>query len=484
MSNAARKLSWTWLPSELMARWPRQRGLAALCSGVGNGEANRWARWSVLAAPEAVEKIGPEEADPLARMFERVRSTARPGDGSKSVPFVGVWVVALSYELGRVVEPRSARKGDGGVRGVRGVRGVGGVRCAPEWPWSIVMWRCPAAVVYDHAERVWWSVGAHGRDEPRLEAEGFGADAPGFAIGEPEAETARSRYVRAVGRAVEYIRAGDVFEVNLAHRLRAACSGSARAMFLEMLEGGSPWYGAYLELVEDARARFVLSASPELFLEFDAATRRITTRPIKGTRAGDADPAALRASAKDQAELNMIVDLMRNDLGRVSAYGSVRVSEERAIERHGMPRGGFDGSGVLGVLHGVATVEGTLRPGADLSDLLHAAFPAGSITGAPKVRAMQLIEEMEASARGLYTGAIGYISDCGNMTLNVAIRTAVISGVRDAKAEGIDRIAAGTLGYGVGAGIVADSDPESEFAETMDKAGVLMRLAEGSRNHA
>jgi len=275
----------------------------------------------------------------------------------------------------------------------------------------------------------------------------------------------RGGFMTRVGRVLEYIRAGDVYQVNLAHRLSGRFAGSTRGMFLALMESARPWYGGYTELRGPDGARAVACASPELFIEFDPATRRITTRPMKGTRPGTAEPMELESSAKDRAELNMIVDLMRNDLGRVCGFGSVRV-EAREIERHGeseaaRQRGSEAGRG--GILQGVATVSGTLRGGLDLVDVIRAVFPGGSVTGAPKIRAMQIIDELEPVRRGPYCGCFGFVSDCGAAAMNVMIRTAVVSG--------------GVLDYSVGAGIVAESDPAAEWDETMEKARVMERLA-------
>jgi para-aminobenzoate synthetase component I len=197
--------------------------------------------------------------------------------------------------------------------------------------------------------------------------------------------------------------------------------------------------------------------SPELFLRVtpDRQTggRQVVTRPIKGTRRrGPGMGAELRDSRKDQAELNMIVDLERNDLGRVCEIGSVKVTEPRTIEEHPT------------VYHGAATIEGTLRSDVGLVDLLRATFPGGSITGAPKIRAMQIIDELEPARRGPYCGAIGYLSCDGHMQFNIAIRTMIIKG--------------GQIHIPVGGGIVADSDPPAEYEETLVKAAALFDALE------
>ena len=266
-----------------------------------------------------------------------------------------------------------------------------------------------------------------------------------------------------VRRTIDLIAAGDVFQANITQRLSASFSGSTRALCAAALETSGAWYGAYLEL---PRGRCLVSLSPELFLAVSPASRRVVTRPIKGTRPSRSDIRELLDSAKDTAELNMIVDLMRNDLGRVCAYGTVRVPRARVIETHPT------------VHHGVAEVSGVLGPGVTVAELLAATFPAGSVTGAPKIRAMQIIDELESCRRGPYCGAIGFLSNCGRACLNVAIRTIALSG--DRRPGAWDRLA-GVLDYGVGGGVVADSDPLAEYRESLDKAAVLRAVLEEKR---
>ena len=189
----------------------------------------------------------------------------------------------------------------------------------------------------------------------------------------------------------------------------------------------------------------------------DRAAGTATSRPIKGTRAFHEDPAELLASAKDAAELHMIVDLVRNDLGRVARPGGVEVRVPREVESHET------------VHHCVSEVHAVLRPGTRPADLLRAAFPPGSVTGAPKVRAMQVIDELEPCARGMYCGAVGVISP-DRMELNVAIRTITL-------ARGDGDALPGMLRYSAGCGIVAESDPRHEYEESIHKAAVLVRTA-------
>ncbi len=271
--------------------------------------------------------------------------------------------------------------------------------------------------------------------------------------------TGREGFLGAVREALGLIAAGEVFQVNLSHRLSGRFAGSPRALAVRLLSSATPSFGAWIESRQPCGTleRAILSLSPELFLDADLGTGRVVTRPIKGTRPTGADPAELLASEKDKAELTMIVDLMRNDLGRVCRYGTVRVDSPRDIEAH------------AGVIHSVATVSGNLRAGVGHAELLAATFPPGSVTGAPKVRAMRIIDALEPLRRGPYCGAVGFVSDHGRACWNVAIRTAALSFDPGAGAHG----ATGVLDYAVGAGIVAESDPGSEWLETLTKAGAL-----------
>jgi anthranilate/para-aminobenzoate synthase component I len=289
-----------------------------------------------------------------------------------------------------------------------------------------------------------------------------------------------------VERVLDYIRAGDCYQVNLAHRLRAAFEGDARALTLALLAAARPWYGCHLDIQHEGHRWTLSGASPERFLEISPpqadGTRTITTRPMKGTRRASAQGSHedLRQSAKDRAELAMIVDLMRNDLGRVAALGSVRVAQARSIEQHGI------GEGAL--LQSTATISATLAPGTTIIDVLRATFPPGSITGAPKIRAMQIIDELEHARRGPYCGSVGYFGDDGSAQLNVAIRTALISPPEGEAAASTDRpshyVTGSTLSYWVGAGIVADSTPASEWEETLAKASAIEGAGTGEKKQA
>ena len=268
-----------------------------------------------------------------------------------------------------------------------------------------------------------------------------------FNSGELNSTFDRRRYLQAVERCLEYIRAGDVFQVNLSQRFELPLPASVWAIDESLRKHFPARYGATI-LADDWS---LLCNSPELFLRVEPTAdgrRSILTRPIKGTRPRlPGEDEALLRSIKDQAELNMIVDLERNDLGRVCETGSVRVSEPRRVETHPT------------VFHGVAGISGILRPEINFVDLLAATFPGGSITGAPKIRAMQIIEELEGIRRGAYCGAIGCLCHDGSIQLNVAIRTMI---VKDDKVY-----------IPVGGGIVADSDPAEEYQETLTKAAAM-----------
>jgi para-aminobenzoate synthetase component 1 len=266
----------------------------------------------------------------------------------------------------------------------------------------------------------------------------------------------RRGYLDAVSRVREYIVAGDIFQANLSQRFETELPESPFQLYRRLRQRNPAPFAAYLDCDELQ----VLSASPERFLRLDEERRQVETRPIKGTRPRGLGPMhdaalgrALSESEKDRAENVMIVDLLRNDLSRVCRPGSVRVPELFALEHHPT------------VHHLVSTVLGELDPSSDAVDLIRAAFPGGSITGAPKVRAMEIIAELEPTQRGVYCGSIGYISATGAMDTSIVIRTYLTL--------------RGRVYFQAGGGIVADSDPELEYRETLDKArGLIETLVE------
>lgn len=381
-----------------------------------------------------------ESGDPwekLRALLARYRFAPPRAD----IPFFGGAVGYFSYEAGSALERVAAA--------------VAAMPGEPDMVWGFY----DAVVVLDALERRCHLVASEvgGRDPETLLAglQTRLAGAPrktpvaqSGAASAPRSDFSRPEFEAAVQRVREYIAAGDVYQVNLAQRFSCDLPCPPTELYRRLRVRTPAPYGAFLNFPEQQ----IASASPELFLELRG--RRLVTRPIKGTRPrGLTEPedAALAEellqSEKDRAELLMIVDLERNDLGRVCRPGSVRVDELRALEEHPT------------VWHTVAEISGELAAGADAIDAILAAFPGGSITGAPKVRAMQIIAELERARRGVYTGAIGYLGFDGDVALNIAIRTIVC---RDGRAT-----------YHVGGGMVWDSDPAAEYEETLAKGRAL-----------
>ena len=260
-------------------------------------------------------------------------------------------------------------------------------------------------------------------------------------------------FLQAVARAKRYIYDGDIMQVQIAQRLSRRYAGAPLALYRSLRTLNPSPYMFYF----DFRDFQVVGASPEILVRLEGD--KVTLRPIAGTRRRGATPEEdkaladeLLADPKERAEHVMLIDLGRNDVGRIARIGSVRVTEQMVIERYSH------------VMHIVSNVEGQLKPGLDALAVLRATFPAGTVTGTPKVRAMEIIDELEPVKRGVYSGAVGYIGYHGDMDLAIAIRTALIK----------DEI----LHVQAAAGIVADSVPESEWTETNIKAQALLRAAE------
>lgn len=341
------------------------------------------------------------------------------------------WIGAICYEIGHALEPTSTAHRPGSP--------PAGPRIDPIWGYGGWCGLTPSS------------------GSEAIPAAGVPESPGGYALGPLRSRTGRSRYTAAAAEAIRLVHAGDAYQVNLAHPLVGRFEGCPRALFADLAAAADPAFGCYAELppLPDGRRRCILGLSPELLLRYDAATRRLTTEPMKGTRPQSRHARRdLEHAAKDRAELAMIVDLMRNDLGRVAEVGSVRVDQPRRVDRHGRD--------AAGVWQASARVSATLRRKLSLHDALRAVLPAGSITGAPKVRAMQAIHALENEPRGAYCGAIGSIDERGNAELAVGIRTATIAGDR--------------FRYWVGAGIVADSDPHAEWSETLAKAAPLRAI--------
>lgn len=439
---------------------PRARALLGrpwhvfLDSGRGGSEAGRY---DILAAEpfatlttrgDATELrtrhgIDVSSRDPLELIEQALGERAqRPA----FLPFAGGAIGYFAYDLGRRFE-RLPSIAEEDIR-------------APEMAVGIYDWAC----VVDHVARRAWLVGA-GRDErtfdewesllerlhPSEASDPLPQVLPFAAISPIRSSYDSESYRRAFERVKAHIRAGDCYQINLTRRFEADVRGHSWPAYLKLRRLSPAPFSAYLGLPE----LDVLSSSPERFLK--SAGGRVEAKPIKGTRPRSPDPARdaalaaeLRASAKDRAENVMIVDLLRNDLGKACAPGSVQVEKL------------FDIESFANVHHLVSTVVGRLRPDRHALDLVRSAFPGGSITGAPKVRAMQIIEELEPQRRSVYCGCIGYVGFDGDLDLNIAIRTLVRRG---------DRLYAWA-----GGGVVADSRVEAEYQEGLDKASALLAV--------
>ena len=388
----------------------------------------------------------------LRRLLREYRISRETLPEGVPLPFLGGAVGYLGYDLCHHIErlPRTAR-----------------ADCLLPDMWFGFY---DTILAFDHATETWWACATDfgGRApasaplgqrleflDSLLHRSALHWDAPAApAVSQAVSNFTRDEYLRAIRRTKDYIAAGDIFQANIAQRFSTHIDAHPWQLYRRLREVNAAPFAAYIDLDGGA----VASSSPERFLKVTPmpdGRRRVQTRPIKGTRprrAGDdAFNATMRsellASAKDNAELTMIVDLERNDLGRVCEYGSVRVTDRAALEEYAT------------VHHLVATVEGDLHSRHDIIDLLMATFPGGSITGAPKIRAMQIIDELEPTRRSVYTGAIGYIGFDGSADLNIAIRTMLIDGR--------------TCTFQVGGGIVADSEPEMEYEETLDKGRAM-----------
>jgi len=385
--------------------------------------------------------------DPFAALAEAL-GQRRPGCAGTTLPFTGGAVGLFGYELGRHLE-RAPRRHAGG-------------------PGEMAVGIYDVVAGFDLAEGKAWVTAA--TPEARVKAEQLAAEieaapelgppAPAPAI-EMAPELSREDYLDRVARVIEYIRAGDIFQANFTQRFLADRPEDYSAFELyRRLRGVNPApFASYLKCGEGLT---VVTASPERFLSLDRAGR-VEARPIKGTRRRETDPAAdaraaaeLAVSVKDRAENLMITDLMRNDIGRVAVRGSVAVPALHAVESYAT------------LHHLVSVVEAQLKPGLGPVDLLRATFPGGSITGAPKVRAMEIIDELEPAPRGAYCGAIGWIGFDGAMDLSITIRSVALT--------------EGSIVAQAGGAIVADSDPAAEHAEMMAKVAPALAAIGGGRS--
>jgi len=431
-------------PGERFALIHREPGAVLL--DAGRPIATR-GRYDLLSAWPLAE-LAPTADESAKRFFARARAAlqslgeAKVPDNRK-VPFVGGMIGYLGYDFGRRVERLPEPNLDD--------------LALPDARLGLYAW----ALVTDHEERssqlVFHPALEQGERERLIalfEGAGDGQALPPFRLCAPfRPDLSREQYRQALERVHGYILAGDCYQVNYTQRFRAPCSGSPWLAYRALREACPTPFAGYLALPEGA----VLSLSPERFIQLHG--NQVETRPIKGTRPRGDTPEAdqqnadtLLASEKDRAENLMIVDLLRNDLGRSCRPGSVRVPELFAVETY------------PNVHHLVSSVRGELADGKDALDLLEGSFPGGSITGAPKVRAMQIIDELEPTQRSIYCGSLLYLDVRGEMDSSIAIRTVL---VKDGQAS-----------CWAGGGIVADSDWQDEYEESLTKVGVLLRTLE------
>ena len=376
----------------------------------------------------------------LDRVWQSEHSAATGADAAAArLPFRGGWALCLGYELAREVEPILALP-----------PALGGLP-------SAIALRCPVALLHDHREGAHYLIAEPGAEAlvaaVRADIVACAALAPLPDWQRPQAlrEDAPDAFREGVARVLDYLAAGDVFQVNLSRGWEATFAGpiDPAALHRQLVHANpAPFAGLF------AHAGWaVASASPERLVA--VRDRRVETRPIAGTRArlpGDDRAGRIRelvGHPKERAEHVMLVDLQRNDLGRVCVGGSVQVDELMTVESYAH------------VHHIVSNVHGLLRADATPGAVIRAVFPGGTITGAPKVRCMQIIAELEGTGRGAYTGAMGWLNRDGDLDLNILIRSAEVEGDR--------------LRFRTGAGIVIDSDPERELAETRAKARGMLR---------
>ncbi|MDP5190932.1 aminodeoxychorismate synthase component I [Rheinheimera baltica] len=360
-----------------------------------------------------------------------------PDKTSSTLPFIGGALGYFGYDLGRYIEKLPAT--------------ANADIALPDLAVGLYSW----ALVLDKQQQQLWFVDYYGNAEQawaKLQQKLQHTEAPNntFSLTSSwQANMDKAGYVQRFNQVQQYLLSGDCYQINLTQRFSACYQGDEWQAYLQLRDKNAAPFSAFIRLPQGA----VLSISPERFLQLQGS--QVETKPIKGTRprgtcpqtdAAEAD--ALQLSPKDRAENVMIVDLLRNDLGKVCQPGSVAVPQLFAVESF------------PAVHHLVSTVTGTLSPQYNASDLLRGAFPGGSITGAPKVRAMQIIEQLEPQRRSVYCGAIGYINSNGDMDTNIAIRTLICS--------------EGHIYCQAGGGIVADSDADSEYQETLDKVNKIL----------
>jgi len=442
--------------SELFAG---RRSASILGANSSKAHADRFSYWA--AEPKEIFEFRPNQQDPFPKLHETLTRYKLHSKSDSVLPkgvFCGGWIGYFSYELGRHIERLPETTIDD-----------------LKMP-LIRLCFYDRVIAYDHLDGTYWLIALQlpgdtdGPEEKLAGLERLLAKAREVRVKAPVGNDLdhldfsriccnmdKDYYMRELEKIKRYIYDGDIYQVNFSQRFE--CDYDAKAIQLYHWQNHynpSP-YAAYI----DAGTFYIVSASPEMFITI--VDRVISTKPIKGTRRrlDESGPSAHQAkranqknrsellrSDKEQAELNMIIDLERNDVARICVHGTRKVIQPRIIETYPT------------VFHAVATVAGQLREEVTFCDVLKAMFPGGSITGAPKIRSMEIIDETEPTARGVYTGSIGFIGIDGTVCLNIAIRTIIITR-RKAFAQ-------------TGGGIVADSDPHAEWDETITKARALL----------
>ena len=418
---------------------------------IPNGECQPLTRYSICAGAPRIINGQPQMWTPpvgeilpfLRRQLQRATNSALTTEDSE-LPYTGGWLGWLGYDLAKEIERLPDLKPD-------------------PLPFPVAYWYEPASfAVLDHQEQNLWLAASDADELNQMQRQvekgregekgrrGEGEKSP---MPAPQFQMSQAEYQAAVLQAQKYIRAGDIFQANLSLRFETRTNAESWSIYRALQQINPSPFASYWQTPWGD----VISCSPERLVQLQ--NRQAQTRPIAGTRSRGSTPALdeqlakdLRANIKEQAEHIMLVDLERNDLGRVCEWGSVCVDELLTIERYSH------------VMHLVSNVIGTLHPNCDSADLIRAMFPGGTITGCPKVRCMEIIEELEPVRRNLFYGSCGYLDWRGNLDLNILIRTLLFS--PEPSSTEHSKIVWGQ----VGAGIVADSDPEKEWCESLQKA--------------
>ncbi len=439
----------------LSEAFARQRLASILGGNPAKKDAGRFSYWT--AEPKEIFEFRPKQKEPFAKLHKVLNKYKLSDNPSDKLPrgiFAGGWIGYFGYELARYIE----KLPQGTIDDL-------------QLP-LIRLCFYDRLIAYDHIENAFWLIAvqlptdSQQPQEKLAELEGFLAKSKGVNSTKPEATDIddidfskircnmdKHYYLQSVEKIKRYIYDGQVYQVNFSQRFECDYTAEPIELFNWQNRFNPSGYAAYIDGGEFA----IVCASPEMFIT--TSNGLISTKPIKGTRPRISNMPdnkkintqnfnELAYSEKEQAELNMIIDLERNDLARICVPGTRQVVQPRTIEAYPT------------IFHAVATVAGQLREDVSFCDVLRAIFPGGSITGAPKVSAMEIIDQTEPTHRNIYTGSIGFLGLDGNVCLNIAIRTIIIK--------------AGRAYVQAGGGIVADSDPQAEWDETITKAKALL----------